>query len=90
MRHTGHPQGAALAHREVTNPIVDYVKSIRRASPREIVVVYVPEYVVGHWYEQLLHNPDRTPARARLHFTPGVRSPRSPGSCAAPRGRRTG
>ncbi len=59
-------------YREVTNPIVDYVKSIRRASPREIVVVYVPEYVVGHWYEQLLHNQTALRLRARLHFTPGV------------------
>ena len=26
------------------------------ASPRDLVIVYVPEYVVGHWWEQLLHN----------------------------------
>jgi amino acid transporter len=59
-------------YREITNPIVDYVKAIRRSSPREIVVVYVPEYVVGHWYEQLLHNQTALRLRARLHFTPGV------------------
>ena len=59
-------------YREIVNPIVDYVKGIRRASPREIVVVYIPEYVVGHWYEQILHNQSALRLRARLHFTPGV------------------
>ena len=59
-------------YREVTSPIVKYVKSIRRASPRELVVVYVPEYVVGHWYEQIVHNQTALRLRTRLHFTPGV------------------
>ncbi|WP_344064072.1 APC family permease [Nostocoides vanveenii] len=59
-------------YREIVNPIVDYVKGIRRESPREIVVVYIPEYVVGHWYEQILHNQSALRLRARLHFTPGV------------------
>lgn len=59
-------------YREITSPIVDYVKSVRTKSPREIVVVYVPEYVVGHWYEQLLHNQSALRLRTRLHFTPGV------------------
>ncbi|MEI2775423.1 MAG: APC family permease [Tetrasphaera sp.] len=59
-------------YREITNPIVNYVKGMRRESPREIVVVYIPEYVVGHWWEQLLHNQSALRLRARLHFTPGV------------------
>jgi amino acid transporter len=59
-------------YREITRPIVDYVKSIRRDSPRELVVVYVPEYVVGHWWEHLLHNQSALRLKSRLHFTPGV------------------
>ncbi len=43
-------------YREVTRPILEYVKSIRRGNPRDVVMVYIPEYVVGHWWEQLLHN----------------------------------
>src|SRR5690606_26629396 len=34
-------------YREITRPIVDYVKSLKRSSPREIVTVFIPEYVVG-------------------------------------------
>jgi amino acid transporter len=59
-------------YREITRPIVDYVRSIRRASPRDLVIVFVPEYVVGHWWEQLLHNQSALRLKARLHYTPGV------------------
>jgi amino acid transporter len=58
--------------REITRPVVDYVKDVRRASPREIVVVFVPQYVVGHWWENVLHNQSALRLRARLQFQPGV------------------
>jgi amino acid transporter len=59
-------------YREITRPIVDYVRSIRRESPRDLVVVFVPEYVVGHWWEQVLHNQSALRLKSRLHYTPGV------------------
>lgn len=58
--------------REITRPILKYVRSIRRESPRDLVVVYIPEYVVGHWWEQLLHNQSALRLKSRLLFTPGV------------------
>ena len=58
--------------REITRPVLGYVKSIRRESPRDLVVVYIPEYVVGHWWEQLLHNQSALRLKSRLLFTPGV------------------
>jgi len=59
-------------YREITRPVVDYVKAIRRHSPRELVVVFVPQYVVGHWWENVLHNQSALRLRARLQFQPGV------------------
>ena len=59
-------------YREITRPIVDYVKNLRRDSPRDLVTVYVPEYVVGHWWEQLLHNQSALRLKTRLLFTPGI------------------
>jgi hypothetical protein len=59
-------------YREITRPVVDYVRAIRRSSPRDLVVVFVPEYVVGRWWEQLLHNQSALRLKSRLHFTPGV------------------
>ncbi|MGY1826438.1 MULTISPECIES: APC family permease [unclassified Blastococcus] len=59
-------------YREITRPVLDYVKGIRRDSPRELVVVFVPQYVVGHWWENVLHNQSALRLRARLQFQPGV------------------
>ncbi|MGA5220426.1 APC family permease [Streptomyces cinereoruber] len=59
-------------YREVTRPVIEYVKSLRRESPRDAVSVYIPEYVVGHWYEHLLHNQSALRLKGRLLFTPGV------------------
>ncbi|UTT67650.1 APC family permease [Janibacter sp. CX7] len=59
-------------YREITRPVVDYVKSIRSGNPRDLVVVYIPQYVLGHWWEQALHNQSALRLRSRLLFTPGV------------------
>jgi amino acid transporter len=59
-------------YREVTRPVVEYVQRIRRESPRDLVVVFVPEYVVGHWWEQILHNQSALRLKTRLHYMPGV------------------
>jgi amino acid transporter len=58
--------------REITSSVVDYVKSVRRSSPRDVVMIYIPEYVVGRWYEHLLHNQSALRLKSRLFFTPGV------------------
>jgi amino acid transporter len=58
--------------REVTDPVIDYVRSIRSGSPRDLVTVLIPEYVVGHWWEHLLHNQSALRLKTRLLFTPGV------------------
>ncbi|GAA2245988.1 DNA-binding protein [Streptomyces ruber] len=59
-------------YREITRPVIEYVKSLRRESPRDVVSVVIPEYVVGHWYEHLLHNQSALRLKSRLLFTPGV------------------
>jgi amino acid transporter len=59
-------------YREITRPVLDYVRGLRRESPRDVVTVFVPEYVVGRWWEQLLHNQSAFRLKARLLFEPGV------------------
>ncbi|MGW4817266.1 APC family permease, partial [Kitasatospora cineracea] len=59
-------------YREITKPVVQYVREHRRSSPREAVAVFIPEYVVGHWWEHLLHNQSALWLKSRLLFTPGV------------------
>jgi amino acid transporter len=59
-------------YREITRPIIEYVKRLRSENPNDVVTVYVPEYVVGHWFEQLLHNQSALRLKSRLLFMPGV------------------
>jgi len=59
-------------YRDITRPVLDYVRNIRRNSPRDVVAVFIPEYVVGRWWEHLLHNQSALRLKARLLFTPGV------------------
>lgn len=62
----------ASPYREVVGPILEFVKGLRSESSRDVVCVYIPEYVVGHWWEQLLHNQTALILKARLNFMPGV------------------
>jgi amino acid transporter len=59
-------------YREIIRPIVEYAVEIREHNPRGVVAVYIPEYVVGRWWEQLLHNQTALRLKGRLLFTPGV------------------
>ena len=59
-------------YRDITGPVLDYVAALRRADPRDLVVIYLPEYVVGHWWEHLLHNQSALRLKARLLFQRGV------------------
>ncbi|MEU5153237.1 amino acid permease [Glycomyces sp. NPDC021274] len=72
-------------YREITGPIVDYVKALRRDAPRDVVTVYLPEYVVGqgpqpgrlsrgyfNWSTTLLHNQTTKAIRRQLKYEPGV------------------
>ncbi|KZS61545.1 APC family permease [Mycobacterium ostraviense] len=62
----------ASPYREVTRPVLDYVKRVSKESPRTVVTVFIPEYVVGRWWEQLLHNQSALRLKGRLLFMPGV------------------
>jgi hypothetical protein len=59
-------------YRDITGPLLDYIAELRQNRPRDVVVVYIPEYVVGHWWEHLLHNQSALRLKARLLFQPGV------------------
>ena len=43
-------------YRFVIQPVVDYVLNLERQNEDRQVAVLVPELVVSHWYQNLLHN----------------------------------
>ena len=48
------------------------VVASNRQNVHDVVMVYIPEYVVGRWYERLLHDQSALRLKGRLFFTPGV------------------
>ncbi len=59
-------------YREIIRPIIKYVRDYPARGPRDIITVIIPEYIVGHWWEQILHNQSALRLKARLLFQPGV------------------
>jgi amino acid transporter len=59
-------------YRETVRPIVRYVRRLRREHPDDIIAVTIPEYVVAHWWEHLLHNQTALRLKARLLYEPSV------------------
>ncbi|MFD7640805.1 APC family permease [Kitasatospora sp. NPDC059795] len=62
----------ASPFREITKPVVAHVRELKAERPGDAVAVFIPEYVVGRWWENLLHNQSALWLKSRLLFTPGV------------------
>ncbi|HML50059.1 MAG TPA: APC family permease [Propionicimonas sp.] len=58
-------------YRDLVEPVLKYLATIS-IGPRDVVEVFIPEYVVGHWWEQLLHNQSALRLKTRLLYMPGV------------------
>lgn len=58
--------------REIARPIIAYVASLRKAEPQALVTIYIPEYVVAHWWQRLLHNQSAARLKYRLRSLPNV------------------
>ncbi|WP_198953266.1 APC family permease [Kitasatospora sp. CB01950] len=62
----------ASPFREITKPVVAHVRELKAERPGDAVAVFIPEYVVGRWWENFLHNQSALWLKSRLLFTPGV------------------
>ncbi|WP_460523535.1 APC family permease [Humibacter antri] len=43
-------------YRDFGIPLMKYIKQRREEHGSEVTTVYLPQYIVGHWWEGLLHN----------------------------------
>jgi hypothetical protein len=59
-------------YRETVRPVQLYVRQLRRDYPGDAISIIIPEYVVGHWWHNLLHNQTALRLKARLLFEPWV------------------
>jgi len=55
-------------YRDIAGPVLDYLSELQHEHPGDLVVVYIPEYVAGHWWENLLHNQSALRLKTRLLF----------------------
>ena len=59
-------------YRALTRPVLDYIDELDRRWSHDVVTVVVPELVVRHWWDQLLHNQTAFALKARLLFRKGT------------------
>ncbi|WP_329416638.1 APC family permease [Streptomyces sp. NBC_00704] len=62
----------ASPYRDITGSVLEYIACLHDEHPQDLIAVYIPEYVVGHWWENLLHNQSALRLKARLLFQRGV------------------
>ena len=62
----------ASPYRDTVAPLVRHVREHRRRSPRDLTMVFIPEYVVRPGWRTLLHNRTATRQTRRLQREPGV------------------
>ncbi len=58
--------------RETVRPVRRYVRQLRRENPGDVISIIIPEYVVAHWWQYLLHNQTALRLKGVLRFEPSV------------------
>jgi hypothetical protein len=59
-------------YRELAQPVMEFINQLDEEWPDDIVTVVVPEFVLSHWWEQLLHNQSALVLRSRLRMRPNT------------------
>ncbi len=60
-------------YRQFFTPLIEYVEQLRDGNPDRDIVVIVPDLVVRHWYQAVLHNNRGTLLRSLLRLRAGPR-----------------
>ena len=58
-------------YRELVRPAVSYVRELE-PGPQHMVIVVIPEFVVAHWWEAILHNQNALRLKGALLLVPYV------------------
>ena len=59
-------------YRELSGPVLGFIDELDKEWPDDIVTVVIPEFVLSHWWEQLLHNQSALVLRSRLRMRPNT------------------
>jgi amino acid transporter len=59
-------------YRSLSGPLLRYIDEVERTYPEDTLMIVLPEYVPGRWWEHLLHNQTALRLKAALLFHPGI------------------
>jgi amino acid transporter len=59
-------------YRELTRPILRFVDELEARYDNDVITVLIPEFVVRHWWEHVLHNQSALILKGRLLFRKGI------------------
>ncbi len=59
-------------YRSLGRPLLAYIDTVHELYPEYTLTVLLPEFVVSHWWEHLLHNQTALQLKAALLFRPGI------------------
>ena len=59
-------------YRSLARPLLAYIDTVHELYPDDTLTVILPEFVVTHWWEHILHNQTALQLKAALLFRPGI------------------
>lgn len=62
----------ASPYRELTRPLLKYIKRIERQRHDDVITVVLPEFIPAKWWQHILHNQSSLLLKGALLFKPGV------------------
>ena len=59
-------------YRDLTGPVLQVIDELDAERPDDVITVVIPEFVVEHWWDTVLHNQSAVVLRAKLRQRPNT------------------
>jgi hypothetical protein len=59
-------------YRSLSRPLLNYIDTVHEIYPAYTLTVILPEFIVAHWWEYILHNQTAFQLKTSLLFREGI------------------
>ena len=59
-------------YRSLLRPLLSYIDTLHELHPNDTLTVILPEFIVDHWWERILHNQTAAQVKTALLSRPGI------------------
>lgn len=59
-------------YRSLLRPLLSYIDTLHKLHPNDILTVILPEFIVDHWWQRILHNQTAAQVKTALLSRPGI------------------